>query len=170
MIIVIEGPDNGGKTTLAAFLAKQLRAVYVKVERPRRAVDLVAYQSILEVARGYSGIVVSDRHVAISEPIYGTIIRGSHELGQNDINMCLGQLDVVVYCRPPMAAIMRTMDERPQMEGVIENTTQIVDAYDEFFAPSSRWPLQLQYDFTRHNPGQIANLIRPLLEIQGEKK
>lgn len=155
MIVIVEGPDNGGKTTLAQEVAKKMKAVYVKVERPRRAVDLVAYQSILEVAKGYSGIVVSDRHVAISEPIYGNIIRGGHELRQADIDLCLGQLDAVIYCRPPLPVIMKTLSDRAQMDGVIDNATRIVQAYDEFFETQMterRWGFMGVYDFLRDTP------------------
>lgn len=133
MIIVVEGPDNVGKTTLGLWLAKELRAVYVKVERPKRAVDLVAYQHFLETANSYSGWVVADRHVAISEPIYGPICRGGHDLKDSDLEMCLARLAAIIYCRPPTARIMSTLAERPQMEGVVQNTSAIIDAYDRWW-------------------------------------
>lgn len=169
MIIVVEGPDNGGKTTLAQYLAKQLRAVFVKVERPRRAVDLTAYQNILEVARSYSGIVVTDRHVAISEPIYGKIVRGGHDLKEADILLCLDRLDAVIYCRPPIERIIATISERAQMEGVVENTTAIVQAYDDWYNENlSRFRFIGHYDYTEDDSRVVLhNLNQQLARLQG---
>lgn len=153
MIVVVEGPDNAGKTTLAQYLAKEMRAVFIKVERPKRAVDLKAYQHVLNIARSYSGVVVTDRHVAISEPIYGPICRGGHDLQQGDIEICCSQLDAMIYCRPPDAVIMKTISERAQMEGVVENTSAIIEAYDQWyervFHQTSRYDFLGKYDFTK---------------------
>lgn len=133
MIIVVEGMDNTGKTTLAGRIAKAMRAVYVKAERPAAGPDLLVYQNILEVATKYSGICVADRHVAISEPIYGTICRGGHALDVKDVDFCLSRLDLVIYCRPSDVTIHRTIDRRPQMEGVVKNTRRLIEAYDDYF-------------------------------------
>lgn len=160
MIIICEGPDNGGKTTLAQYIAKKMRAVYIKVERPKRAaVDLMAYQKILHVAANYSGLVVSDRHVAISEPIYGPICRGGHDLDEREIHECFDRIDAVIYCRPPLPTIMKTIDDRPQMEGVIENTTRIVQAYDDFFDDTlreRRWRFMGVYNFINDKPELVV--------------
>lgn len=133
MIIVVEGHDNSGKTTLGAQIAKAIRAVYIKAERPSAGPDLLVYHSILREAQRYSGHVVADRHVAISEPIYGPICRGSHDLNQGDIALCLGDIGLLIYCRPPDDVILKTMGDRPQMDGVIDHAPEILKAYDSFF-------------------------------------
>jgi len=162
MIVVVEGPDNAGKTTLAMFLAKQLRAAYVKVERPKAGVDLMRFQRILDVAEPYSGFVVADRHVAISEPIYGTIIRGGHQLPSADINWCLNQIDVIIYCRPAVDKIASSISDRPQMEGVVENTRAIVRAYDEYMLEVhlDQRHLLRRYDYENDKSEHLVQWLR----------
>lgn len=157
MIIVVEGVDNSGKTTLAQYLAKQLRAVYLKVERPKKGNDLTKFNNLLQVARMYSGIVVADRHVAISEPIYGPICRGKHDLDLLEVKMCIQELTHIVYCRPPNNVILDSLNDRPQMSGVDEHIKELIDAYDALFADSfgPNMPAILRYDFTTQHPDMI---------------
>lgn len=161
MIVVIEGPDNAGKTTLAAIVAKRMNALYIKAERPRRGPDLLEYQGIIEHARAYSGLVVTDRHVAISEPIYGTICRGGHDLKQEDVTLCISRLDAVVYCRPPQSYILETIAKREQMDGVIENAQKIIHAYDHIFALNCQQdrPRWVKYDYTNNGHDSLISLL-----------
>jgi cytidylate kinase len=168
MIIVVEGPDNAGKTTLAQQIAKDLKAVLIKVERPKRAIDLVAYQGLLHKAAEYSGAVVADRHVAISEPIYGTIIRGGHELKPEDIMLCMAELDVVIYCRPFRDKIIGSIRSRPQMDGVVENTRAIIDAYDEFFNPAG-WDHRAKLAVFNYEHQKTEDLIQSLKNHQAQE-
>jgi hypothetical protein len=147
MIVVFEGCDNSGKTTAALAMAKALRAAFLKVERPSTGLDLLAFQNILEVARAYSGVVVVDRHVAISEPIYGNTVRGGHQLRPSDIGLCLSRITHIVYCRPPSNRIMETIGEREQMRGVLANARQIIEAYDHYFKDADP-KLVHRYDYT----------------------
>ena len=160
MIIVVEGMDNTGKTTLAMKIAKAMRAVYVKAERPAVGPDLLVYQNILETATQYTGICVADRHVAISEPIYGTICRGGHQLDEKDIESCIKRLGLIVYCRPPDRTIHRTIDLRPQMEGVVANTDRLITAYDEFFFDMQDQISYTQYNFETRPDSEIVEYCR----------
>lgn len=151
-LIVVEGMDNAGKTTLAQKIAKALRGIYLKVERPSSGPDLMAFHGIINVARNYAnGIVVTDRHVAISEPIYGKVIRGGHDLDEQEIEICTGFIDLLIYCRPPDHVLMSTIMDRPQMEGVVEHSSALVVAYDRYFEgyhPATKRPEVMRYDFT----------------------
>ena len=176
MIVIVEGMDNAGKTTLCQYLAKQLKAVYVKVERPNRAIDLLQYQSLLEVANRYSGFVVTDRHVAISEPIYGPICRGGHDLKQEDIDLCVMRFQAIVYCRPPIESIMATLADRGQMQGVKENTERLVEAYDAWWSNvvdrrermSGPTPFISAYNFTADPNGHVREHLMNSLKEQKE--
>jgi hypothetical protein len=79
MIIVIEGPDGAGKTTLAKQLARDFDLEYHHEGPPppnRSALD--HYGKLLEDARGKR--VVFDR-LALGERVYGPILRGKDGLG-----------------------------------------------------------------------------------------
>lgn len=161
-IIVVEGVDNSGKTTLALELAKRLRAVFVKVERPAKGNDLPAFSNILEVASLYSGIVVIDRHVAISEPIYGEIIRGGHALREDEMKSAIARVTDIVYCRPPTDVIMGTLEVRGQMEGVVKHAAELLKAYDFLFeedVPGVGHKLH-RYDYTQKDA--LVNLLKEL--------
>ncbi len=138
MIIVCEGMDNSGKTTLAQTLAKELLAVYIKCERPLDAgrTPMAAYRRMLSNAEGYSKYVILDRSPVISEPIYGTVIRGEHRLSPIDVKLGLDQIDFVIYCRPPTPVIMGSINDRDQMPGVLSNLDALISAYDRFFGTS----------------------------------
>lgn len=168
MIIVIEGPDNAGKTTLAMALAKKLKGLYLKTEKvPAQDEDLLRYRSILSVAKEYSKFIISDRIAAISEPIYGTICRGGHSLTSENANALLEAVDVIIYCRPPVEAIMETLSTRPQMPGVVENTRSIIAAYDAVlmnWVPRRNAPQPcLRFDYSEH---QIEPLVQSLYTVQ----
>lgn len=162
-IIVVEGPDNAGKTTLGLQLAKKLRAAFIKVERPASGLDLMQFQHIIEFAGTYSGCVVADRHPCISEPIYGSIIRGGHFLTQDDILLCYRCITAIVYCRPPVEMILKTIYDRPQMEGVIEKARDIIKAYDSLMveSPPHQFPRTIGYDYT-HPACNVDSLIKEL--------
>lgn len=135
MIIIVEGVDNSGKTILANKLAKKLKAILIKTENiPPEATALYQYAGILQAAEAYgNGIVVSDRHAAISDPIYGPICRGWTKLLLGECANEIDRVDAIVYCRPSDELILSNLSERDQMAGVVTNVKALIDAYDQFF-------------------------------------
>lgn len=133
-MIIIEGADNSGKSTLGARLSKDLGVPLLHSVRPdphsnehaclRHSRDqLMPKHAIL------------DRVYAISEPIYGPICRGKSSLGNRGEDAMLDLMNrnhLIIYCRPHTATILRNAG-RDQMEGVIENHQKIIDAYDRVF-------------------------------------
>jgi hypothetical protein len=160
MIIVIEGPDNSGKSVLASQLAKLLHGVYVKsylIPVPS-TFRLTAYQSLLRQAESFAAFVISDRHPAISEPIYGNILRGGHLLAPMDIEEAERRVGAYVYCRPPTSKIFSTISEREQLQGVPERITEIVKAYDYIFEEIEvdQHTLVCRFDYTVDTPDDLA--------------
>lgn len=151
MIIVVEGTDNAGKTTLALSIAKQMKAIYVKSENiPPKDEYLPQYAHLLNKGEDYgNGIVITDRHHAVSEPIYGPIVRGASSVTLRLAEDYLAAIDVFVFCRPPNEAITRTMNERKQMPGVDRNIHQIIDRYDKFFLREDIRGRTFRYDWTK---------------------
>lgn len=163
-IIIVEGCDGSGKTTLAMDLAKRMRAVFLKCERPQEGVDLMRFDYLLQTATVYSGVVVADRHVAISEPIYGMICRGKHDLKEKEIEECLSRVSHIVYCRPSSDQIKHSIGVHDHMEGVVDNLPKIIVAYDDFFLSKHTWrrgfgPAVHRYDWTKD---KITDLMSEL--------
>jgi hypothetical protein len=163
-LILTEGPDNAGKSALAHDLAKRLKGIYLKTERhPRFSPDVCAYQDLLRQARLLAPTLV-DRHPAISEPIYGRIIRGEHCLERYPgiIDDCLRQFSLIVYCRPPRHIISDSIADRPQMDGVHEHLEAIIDAYDTLFQGltiQAPLPFVFTYNYQAQSPDDIMNYL-----------
>lgn len=158
MIIVVEGPDNSGKTTLAQVLTRYLKGCYVKTElRPVRSpLEVYAYHNVLRAADSYAGNVIADRHHIISEPIYGNLLRNGHCIPDDIIRYCASEI-FAIYCRPPTPVIM-VKNGREQMDGVEDNLEEIIRAYDQAML---RLPFRqvVQYDFTTQSSIDLCKTI-----------
>lgn len=133
MIIVCEGPDNSGKTTVGQRLAKDLGGIFLKTNvRPVTTKVLREFVRLsIEIEMSF-GILVLDRHHAISEPIYGAILRGHHDLDMIECTLSVSNLHAI-YCRPPDEIVHKWSESNPQLEGVKEKIDQIIKRYDQVF-------------------------------------
>ena len=138
--IIIEGPDGAGKSTLLRKLLERCPE-YRAAPRPCSSLggplygsDLVAYLA------NYGSLTRSiyDRHPSISGAVYDAVF---HRVPAKSIRHRLRSLFYwltenarIIYCRPPMNVIVRSVLGEPQMEGVARNIYQIVDIYDSIMA------------------------------------
>ena len=111
-VIIIEGPDGGGKTTLAGALQVASRSAgmfghglsYVH-QGPYRGDPLVDTIRLLE-RKENRGAVIADR-LHIGEQVYGPVYRGKDKLGSAGRRMLerylLARGTVVVLALPPFA-------------------------------------------------------------------
>lgn len=174
-MIIVEGCDNSGKTTLVSALSGDLRLLsIVNRQRPLSLQDSYAYLTrVLPLALRFATIF--DRWQPISEPIYGPICRGVHLFNDAHIqnqfrmtkNMALQPL--VIYCRPSIEKIM-DFGEREQMAGVIENAPAIVAAYDHQIEWLKQHFPVVRYDFERDTYDHIKQVALEHLQSTGMKK
>ena len=102
MIIVVEGPDNSGKTILAHRLAKDLAGVYVKSEiKPDHTQTVDLFDAWIRSADSPAlfPYVVCDRHHWVSAPIYDLILRESSRIDMFLATIACGRFHAI-YCRP----------------------------------------------------------------------
>jgi thymidylate kinase len=139
MIIILEGPDGGGKTTLAESLRQYLqgdRMTHVVKHGPYKGVgteDLCRiYFRAMTQALTYDDHVIMDRSW-LSEPIYGEVYRN----GANRVDMprrrmlervALSRGAVVVHCQPDLEVCMETFKSRLDVE-YLDNTAQLTAVY-----------------------------------------
>ena len=167
MIYVVEGPDGSGKSTLM----EQLRATagkryFVMMRhscRPLIEADALRFYDILARANGKLDVVV-DRHPMVSDSIYGPILRGTGLLGKYSVHKLISMLELsctrIVYCRPPEKTIRANLDKQPQLAGVNDKISLIIDAYDRCMrtlATKSCIKVE-QYDWTTdtRTPSQVV--------------
>lgn len=130
-IIIVEGCDFTGKSTLVDQLAKSLKAVvYRECNIPSPGVE--AAKEWLDTVRvlGRSRTVICDRSPLISEPIYGPTIRGFSSIFFPESVRLMGELPdstITIWCDPGKEEVLKCNNE--QMVGVHENLERIYDSY-----------------------------------------
>lgn len=168
MLLIIEGCDGSGKTTLLETLRREVKhsfAILRMSQYPRKPTDVYAYLRWLE--RKPRGLhVVMDRHPLVSEPIYGPLIRKVDQTEGQALAIHLRQFVqdelCFVYCRPPDETILGNVqkNEHEQMDGVIDNTRQLIDRYDRSMNSLQRTGLVPK--FVRYNyevPADLEHLL-----------
>lgn len=160
-VIIVEGMDNTGKSTLIKRLAKALPKHRMIISPgPNQADQPQWIRTEIGIAR--TSATIYDRHPLISEEIYGPRIRGISHLTQHWPHlwdMLVRDIyPTVIYCRPPRDEIIKTILEREQMEGVVENARTLIDMYDRFISEKVMTTLPVYaYDFT--NDPKAHNLF-----------
>ena len=150
-MIILEGPDNAGKTTLGVRLQRDLVVALVHSPKPNpeRTPDQALAKS--------NSQLLPDRHIldrvyVISEWVYGPICRGGSALDNRHskaLECLLNQEHLIIYCRPPTQVILRN-NGREQMDGVLENHERIIQKYDEIMEELPRYGncQVIEYDWT----------------------
>lgn len=151
-MIIVEGMDNTGKTTLAKTLARDLQLPYVHLDKPTD--KQVVFQDIIECLNYSKPLEIRDRFTPISEMIYGPICRGESLLEGDHwrwINMLGRSQSLLIHCRPPDEKVFHWND-RDQMDGVIDNSQTLLEAYDSVFSclKVSYPQILIEYDYTNH--------------------
>lgn len=126
-MIVIEGPDGSGKTSLKNDLLTRIP----QLNPVRRHCDSDGPTTELRhwVDRDLGQIPQTadlyDRHPLISEPIYGPVIRGSVNKGFDDPGWYLtawgsflAQKPIIIFCQPPLSHVITNCHNSYQMRGV----------------------------------------------------
>jgi len=127
-MIIIEGMDNSGKTTLAKTLAAHFD--WPLVHSPGYCPGMIDWtkKALLE-----DTIKIYDRFPLISEAVYGPILRNNNsfnsEKGKALISLFYDRKPLIIYCNPPVKIIERRMGE--QMEGVKKHLGDLIISYNE---------------------------------------
>lgn len=165
-MIILEGPDNSGKSTLAAKLHRDLGIRVIHSIKPSENwTSKMVYEHCLKQIAPQTEVAILDRVTAISEAIYGPICRGESALGnyQTEALLDLWQRPyTVVYCRPDDETILDNQG-REQMPGVLENHKRIIEAYDRMMEDLGRFacPYVIHYDWKdKTSYTRIKNLAK----------
>lgn len=162
-MVIVEGPDNSGKTTLARKLAADMELVYINNrQRPRGFKDL-DYDAFhfCDVAKVFPTIF--DRWGPISEPIYGRVIRDTQWPLKEELvqvhQYVAGLKPLVLYCRPSNKRILDFGDTE-QMEGVKTKAKQLIKAYDKEMKFVNQYLTVCPYDYETHSYDQIRQIVQ----------
>lgn len=116
-MIVVEGPDGAGKTTLIETISRDLDIPVAPRVVSKDAEAMVDLKLWVEenVRQGFQRRIY-DRHRLISEPIYGPALREKPEPGFDDPDWFHLHLQhfydnepMVIYCLPPFSEVWRNV-------------------------------------------------------------
>lgn len=151
--IVIFGPDNSGKTTLANDLCNTFEFEYSHSPGPVSVEEMKTY---IEQSLGNEKNLIFDRFPPIEEKTCGTVLRGINKFQgmEKEVLGYFFNVDLFIYCNPDMNVI-QDWKEREQMEGIKENIEGLRKAYDDLANELSEYGLPyICYDWTK---GKIEN-------------
>lgn len=175
-LVVVEGMDNSGKSTLCKRLSHDLELPLVVYTAAKTREAMIQWTKE-ELARldklSSSGEVwasIYDRFRPISDQVYGPVLRGYNVFSDTEEGVELFyrflQLDpLIIYCRPHSETILGFTDGREQMEGVIENGRKLLDQYDYFMARLLNKGVKVRsYDYENDDYQEIKNEVQLFIE------
>src|SRR4051812_422488 len=116
-MLIVEGPDGSGKSTLVKRLHRDLglpiaKKVVSSDTKPK--VDLAKWTEE-SISRGFQ-FTIFDRYRLISEPIYGPILRNRQNPSFIDLGWLSDQMwrfyashPIVIYCLPPLSTVLENV-------------------------------------------------------------
>lgn len=175
-MIIVEGPDGAGKTTLINRLSEYLKLPISPRVVSKQAEAMVDMKQWVDnnLAAGKQNMLF-DRHRLISDPIYSTVLRRHNSPGFEDIHWMMPRVNAlyrmkpaIVYCLPPLEVVMANVKDDPDNVVVAATIEQVYGAYvakaamDLALAPGSVWI----WDFTRtpHTPSGLPFWINELAD------
>lgn len=168
MLVIVEGFDNTGKTSLIQGLSEDLKLLVMNNRRkpPSEAYMEQYLRTVCSLGQDYP--VILDRLCTISEPVYG-VLRGrgpviTSEQEARHLHILRASDPLIIYCRPPTGVVLNFGD-RPQMDGVISNARSLLSAYDSRADSMARDGFRVvHWDFTNYGYPWILNQVINYME------
>lgn len=155
--IIIIGMDNTGKTTLVNDIKSILNVNSIKSSGP----GLTRAQMYEEVIKNLSGeeYLVLERFPIIEELVYGKTLRNNPKFKFQDLIYIKEKYHpLFIYCRPRKIDVYN-FGEREQMEGVIEKSKLLLEAFDNLYSDMMKEDFNIiRYDFNINTPSEIVNI------------
>lgn len=167
-MIIVEGADNVGKSTLVKQLLEADPTLRF-LDRPRfrpgqgETIGDSYLRALLPPAGDYTAQAhsIADRFLA-SECIYGELFRGGCRMTADQHMILRGLLmqynAIVVWCNPPDDAIRKTWREREQMYDEL-SSLRIAYAYRERIHDIFQGFPIVPYDWTKQSAGVLRQTI-----------
>jgi hypothetical protein len=184
-VIIIEGPDGSGKTSLIQKLSSKLGYEIAPKAVGSDAQELTDLRRWVD--RSLDGgwqPVLYDRHALISEGIYGPAWNGQvREPFQDNYWLCLAMArftllrPTIIYCLPPVETVVENIrkdphndllypveDERTAKYKVPKSVGQI---YWQYHWRACQELTALVYDYTRDDVNSVVNFIQATAQNKG---
>ena len=160
-MILVEGCDNSGKTTLARQLASDLELLYLNNRSKHKSfadLDKDTY-NFVQLAGVFS--TIHDRFAPISEAVYGKVLRkASWHVPEEFVQLydyVARANPLVIYCRPSIKTICQWKEE--QMPGVKKMAKELIKEYDVRMQIVGESLHVCTYDYEKHDYYRLSSMV-----------
>lgn len=176
-VIVVEGPDGAGKTTLVDAIAKKYGLTVGERLRDRTRLHET---TVADTFRALSQAVACDHprpviwdRLFYSDLVYAPVVRKEpsrfNKAQSRLIRHVLNALDCpFILCLPPLPIVRQNveLDPRSQMSGVLENIIDIYEGYLRLAETGMLPQNYIIYDYTTELDEHLWYFIRGYLGIK----
>lgn len=161
MIVIVEGPDNSGKSTLIATLGQQSNVTYVPMLSGRTQPHELSRKVTYDTVYNHKGkIILCERFYPMSDTIYRLMDGGPRMFSKIEAQSIYKQLYeeaaiVVIYCRPPVEAAEMALhvpsndDDEDWLNFILPRLKKSYEEYDKFMAAAALTGIPvIHYDYT----------------------
>jgi hypothetical protein len=178
-VIIVEGPDGSGKSTLCKYLGEefdlQVVAPQEKGRMPKLPVRNRVYRALGKAVQGRHPAKIYDR-LYFSELVYGPAIRGRIDFSPGERtyieNILWSMHCPIILCLPPLQIVRENLTkDSDSMEwlsrGKMEDPIQ--EIYNEYCKIPHRPTGQLiEYDYTSDN--DLHRVVNTILKYLRDRK
>jgi hypothetical protein len=134
MNIILEGPDNAGKSTLAAAISAAT-GWPIKDKEGRPPTQLLLFEKFRKY-EALDGMII-DRHPIVSQSIYG-LMRKDKEVPEEFLENFFDRGDLIIYCRCVQIGLhghtASDTDTTEHLEMIEADQQRILGTYDNWAA------------------------------------
>jgi DNA polymerase III delta prime subunit len=173
-VIIVEGPDGAGKTTLAHQLAREFGLQVEKKEKenrseehgpPARSARERTWEALGREVSGNNPVVIHDR-LFLSELVYGPIVRHKCEFTSAEqltvIKVLLALQVPIILCLPDWSVVYEALSKHGAEQYAMGQQKEIYDTYKVSVPPLLQ---PVVYDWTAgDNAGAVKRRIVQFLE------
>jgi adenylate kinase family enzyme len=149
-MIILEGADGCGKSTLAEILSARFKLEIYHSGRPQTESEL--YDTIYEIKSQKENKII-DRVPWISDVVYNNALKRQHRIPESIMYTFIEESDIVIWCNPSLAVlnIKEGKGHKPEhyMDQVKTNSDVLRSEYTRFFE-SYQFDF-FKYDYTNKN-------------------
>lgn len=170
-MVIIEGPDNSGKSTLIKNIVRSLAPMPIKVNHsggpPHSEGEVKKRMDDILKLGEKEPFLLQDRVSCISDIVYGTTLRDGSVFTKTDhLTRLMKSGPIIIYCRPPTMILLKGIANRPvkkhktpeHVQAVVENQRRLASVYDELMDNIQH----INYDWTQSSPAYFSLLLNYL--------
>lgn len=170
MVIIIEGCDKVGKSTLAKYIEEKYGFRYIKVSQPKKCGPYKEYSDLLVSIKKGENVVFDRFHVG--EEVYGPIYRGKSGLTQEQFQGIETSINnhngILIYCYDRAENIAKRFKENNETFTKEKDIENILNSYKNVLKKSKliKYKHKMKGKMDLIKTKQIDKIIKKYLFIE----